>query len=362
MNIGFDGRFMAVQGGLGRYCSELLKHLSARYPEDNFTVLAATMPPSLARANIHHMPSDTPWYGIAEQTLLGLTMNACPDVALWHIPHWNVPLFLRRPFIMTIHDTIAEKYSTHDGTRCGRWRYYLKRYVWRCLLGLNIRRARAIITISRTVRDELVERFPAAAHKITVIHNGVSFFPAVGLPHEPPPPHPYFLIVGNSYPHKNHDVALRAFAYVAERDEQVHLNLVTHEDRFSRAAAVRASLQPHAHRIHFLFDANDEELALQYAHARALIFPSLAEGFGLPPLEALGAGTPVLAVQTPVARELLEPHVIWMDPHNAHALADQLFELLTAPRRASTDAMRHAHSFTWSAGASATHALYKNVL
>lgn len=287
-------------------------------------------------------------------------MNSQRDVDLWHIPHWNVPLLLLAPFVMTIHDFIAEQYPTHNGVLDRFVIYHLKRAVWRLLLWRNVRRARGIITVSHTVRDELVRRFPSAAQKTVVIHNGVSLPPAPAQ--TPPPTHPFFLIVGNSYPHKNHDLVFRAFAQCAATDQNTHLYVITHEDRFSRAAADAVARGAAADRIHFLFNASDGELAYRYHHALALIFPSLTEGFGIPPLEALQAGTPVFAVRNTINTEILNDFAQWIDPDDHNALAQHLCNFVAEPARATAAAQQHAFQFTWDRVAVRTMEVYATIL
>lgn len=355
MRVGFDARFMAVPGGLGRYCAGLLNALAARYPDDQFIVLARKLPLTLHRPNVRLLPCDIPWYGFAEQTRLGLLMNAHRDVDLWHIPHWNVPLLLRAPFVMTVHDFIADYYPTHQNKFDRYITYSIKRLVWRFILKRNVRRAKAIITVSCAVRDELTRRFPSAADKTRVVHNGVSLISAsIGVA----PAHPYFLLVGNSYPHKNHKLVFRAFELLTQSAPHVHLYVITHADRFSHAAAQTVAAGALADKIHFLFDAPDAVLTQYYHHALALIFPSLKEGFGIPPLEALQAGTPVIAARCEAIAEMLGDHALWIDANDHVALARTLQRMYEEPMRATNEAQQHAFQFTWDAAAVQTMSIY----
>ncbi len=357
MTLGFDARFMSVPGGLGRYCRELLIEITAQNPSDTFVVIVKTQPHDFpARANIRWIGCAIPWYGIAEQFSLGTLMNAQRDIDLWHIPHWNVPLTLRAPFVMTFHDFIFEDFPTHDHTLKNFLRYKLKWLVWRALLKFNVHRARAIITVSNYVRDQIIARFPLAAKKITVVYPGLS-----RLPDPTPPPfditHPFFLLVGNSYPHKNQAILLRLLAaHKFELPE--HFYHLTHRDRFSEQLQKDIDAAGFADRIHIVFDASDTTLAWMYAHCRALIFPSFSEGFGIPPLEALSFDAPVIAARTTSLPEILGDHAHWFDPRDS----EQLFVTMQTIAANVMGGKNHAAKFTWRDAALSTQKIYKNVL
>lgn len=361
MIIGFDARLMSVPGGLGRYASELLRELTEQSPSDVFVILVKKIPADFpARQNVRWVETDIHWYGFDEQIGLGRLMNAQKDVQLWHIPHWNVPITLRKPFVMTFHDFIFEEFPTYGKSFGSFLNYKLKWLIWRILLSINLYRARKIITISNYVREQILRREPSAAKKIEVIYNGLTHLPVATAPtftaHKP-----FFLMVGNSYPHKNHAIVLKLLKkYRAQISE--HFYLLTHRDRFSEALEKTISEANLSDRIHIVFDAPDGTLSWMYENCEALIFPSLSEGFGIPPLEALSHKKAVVAAKTSSLPEILGDEAFWFDPNKE----DNLFDAIRASKNES-ETMKDsraacAEKYSWAVAAKSTRNLYQSVL
>lgn len=364
MTIGFDARLMSVPGGIPRYCRELLINLTEVSPETQFVVIVKKIPDDFPdRTNIRWIESSIHWYGWREQINLGQLMNSQTDVDLWHIPHWNVPLTLRRPFVMTFHDFIFEDFPTHDGSLRGKLKYAARLMVWRALISATLRRARAIITVSNYVKQRLIDRFPHVAQKTTTIYCGLTQLPPAQA-QETAITTPYFLVVGNSYPHKNHGLI---FKTILEQPKLgAHWYIVTHRDRFSEAHAQEVVTLGLAHRVHFLFDASDATLAWLYEHATALVLPSFAEGFGIPPLEALSFGKPAIVAKTTSLPEVLGDLATWFSPESSRelgtALCDALKHTAITDRGVIERRKQHAARFTWKQAALSTRNLYKSVL
>lgn len=357
MIIGFDARFMSVPGGLGRYAAELLRELVTQNPTDFFVVIVKKNPDVFAtHTNIRWVETNIHWYGYDEQIRLGRLMNTQTDVQLWHIPHWNVPITLRKPFVMTFHDFIFEEFPTYGKSLSSFLNYKIKWAIWRILLAINLRRARKIITISNFVREQILRREPSVENKIEVIYNGLTHLPPASAPTFSVQK-PFFLMVGNSYPHKNHAIVLKLLKkYRAEISE--HFYLLTHRDRFSEALEKTISDAGLSDRIHIVFDASDSTLAWMYENCEALIFPSLSEGFGIPPLEALFFKKPVIAAKTSSLPEILESSATWFEPTNE----DSLFDALLKSKNQKNNGESVLHKYSWDAAAKSTRILYQSVL
>lgn len=364
MTIGFDARLMSVPGGIPRYCRELLINMTELSPETQFVVIVKHIPTDFPqRKNIRWVVTDIHWYGWREQIQLGRLMNAECDVDLWHIPHWNVPFTLRRPFIMTFHDFIFEDFPTHDGSLFGRLKYFMRLLVWRMMIRRVLSRARAIITVSAYVQQRIIKRFPHVAEKTTVTHVGLTKLPPAQQPTTPIST-PFFLVVGNSYPHKNHRLI---FKTILEQPKlSAHWYIVTHRDRFSEANEQEVQTLGLSNRIHFLFDASDTTLAWLYEHTTALVLPSFAEGFGIPPLEALSFGKPVIVAKTTSLPEVLGDLATWFSPESSQELGTALYDALkhttTTDRGVIERRKQHAAQFTWKQTALSTRKIYKSVL
>ena len=183
-------------------------------------------------------------------------------------------------------------------------------------------RPKAIFTPTQSVKNDIVTEFPKIdSSRIHVTYEGLSESHASGIaPKKPQHTYPtsFYLYVGNFYPHKNVSSLLHAFREVRTN---AHLVLAGPEDHFShrmKDLAHKLSLQE---RVHFVHSISDSELGYLYAHAKALIHPSKAEGFGLTLLEASAYTCPVLASDIPVIRETMGDNFIPFDPIDIYSMA-----------------------------------------
>jgi glycosyltransferase involved in cell wall biosynthesis len=164
-------------------------------------------------------------------------------------------------------------------------------------------------------------------------------------------------MVGNSYPHKNHAIVLKLLKkYRAQISE--HFYLLTHRDRFSEALQKTISDANLSDRIHIVFDASDTTLAWMYEKCKALVFPSLSEGFGIPPLEALSYKKPVVAAKTSSLPEILGDEAYWFDPTNEATL----FEALLNVDKQKIFNESVLKKYSWTVAAKSTRNLYQSVL
>ena len=188
------------------------------------------------------------WYTLKEQVVLPRIIDR-EHLDLVHFPHWNVPLFLRTPFIVTIHDLILldEPRSAKVTTR-HPFIFFLKRIAYRIVLRHALKRARAIIAVSQYTKSSILIHFPwVPSEKIHVVYEGLTQFPE-HAPRLPPSPRlwragkpgatkhstlPYFLYVGNAYPHKNLEALLHAFSFFHKLHQEVHLILAGRNDIFT---------------------------------------------------------------------------------------------------------------------------------
>ena len=307
MRIFVDARMMgaATTGGIGRVVYALMRRLLAD-PSRAWTVLVRRQEqldglPAPTKAIV----KDIPWYGLGEQLRLPFLIRAT-GVDLVFFPHWNVPLFVGRPFVCFIHDLLLFRHpeSAHAYRR-NRALAWIMRVGRRIVLWSAVRRARTIFVPTQFVADDLASFFPKARQKTVIVGEGVD-------PPQPdrgraPLPGPYFLAVGSAYPHKRLGLILDAWEGLHSAFPDHALALVGELDAFRRDLVARVEREG-LPRVHVPGSASDRALASWYRHADLLLFPSAAEGFGLPPLEALSYGCPVLASDLPVLREVLPTH------------------------------------------------------
>ncbi|MFH1252981.1 MAG: glycosyltransferase family 1 protein [Candidatus Uhrbacteria bacterium] len=330
MKIGIDARMYGPKvggGGLGRYVEQLVTKLQEidqenRYilflKKENFAACQITNP------NFEKRLADIHWYSIDEQRLLPKIIDQ-EKLDLVHFPHWNVPLLLRTPFVVTIHDLILlDDPSSAKATTLGPIKYALKRFGYRTVLWKAIKRSQKIITVSQATELSILKHFPwVKMRKIEIIYEGVTALT--------PNPSPrggggeYFLYIGNSYPHKNLKILIDAFKIFQANHPTVKLILAGHKDLFSEALELYTTkLDLPISALEFIHDPDDETVAELYAGATLYVFPSKLEGFGLPGLEAMNAGVPVIAARAGSLPEVLGEAAVYFDPNSVTELADQI--------------------------------------
>lgn len=370
MRIGIDARFYGPQvggGGLGRYVSELVQAF-ARLDRENEYILF------LKKENFHQcvVPHnfskrlvDIPWYSVEEQLRLPKEV-ALAKVNLMHYPHWNVPVFSRVPFLVTIHDLILlEDPASARATTRNAFVHGAKSIGYRLAIESAIHRSKHIVAISEYTKRSILEHFRVKSGKISVVYNGVRP-PSGGELISLESLHvkrPYFLYVGNRYPHKNLDVLLESFADFCRTDEQTMLVLAGKNDVFTdRLQQYARELGIAPSRIGWIDTPDDHALARLYHDAALLIQSSRFEGFGIPPLEALSFGIPVACSHAASLPEILGNAVRYFDPNDVHVLTRLMHEAIVAPELWSVALHRaslQVSQFTWEKTARAMQHLYR---
>jgi glycosyltransferase involved in cell wall biosynthesis len=271
------------------------------------------------------------------------------------------------PTVVTLHDAIAEHFPA---LVFANW---TGRLLWSLKMRLACQRATGIITVSKAAKREIVNYIGLKPERIDVICEGVDpcFHPVTvdelraaarrraGIP----PDGRLVLYVGGIAPHKNVGNLLTGFAEIASGLPDLRLALVgdpggdgfysNHQDLVARAdkcAAVRG-------RVHFTGFVADDDLAALYSDALALVLPSFSEGFGLPALEAISCGTPVLASRSGAVAEVIGAAGLTFDPHNPSEIGQRIRRLANEPTTLSTlrhSALERARDYTWSKAADLT--------
>lgn len=359
MRVAYDTTPMRLSGGgVGTYTRELLAELRGL---DDVDVI-----------DVHHDGTDRS--SRASRIVGGMTREALyyPRGAsraaarrgadLLHVPA-SMPARAPRglPLVLTVHDAIP---WTHP-----EWFTRANALQQRLLVTRAARRADRIITVSATAKQDLVEHVGLREERIDVVHNGISgrFSPAhrdrEWLAARFGVEGPAVLSVGTPEPRKNLPGAIAAFAGVRERVPDARLLLVGGDGWL---------LPDLAERVAALGDAAvvtgrvpDVDLVRLYASADCFLFPSFEEGFGLPPLEAMASGTPVVCSDRPSLPEVVGDAAVMRGPDDAAALADAVVELLSDPERAGVlreSGIAHSAAFTWRRAAEQTRDVYRRLL
>jgi glycosyltransferase involved in cell wall biosynthesis len=365
--IGLDARMVGrTPSGLGTYATELTRAIVARDPQHHYVVIRTpeSGAPIASGANVRDAvvasPLDTPGNLLrgGEISRLGLD--------LYHGLHHFLPPALRVPrVVVTLHDLIWIEHRDLivDG-RFGALNRRVTHMYARAAMGYTVRRADRLIAVSAHTARRAIAHYGIDASQIEVVHHGVDrhTFAADAAP--PAPRAPFFLVLGNTRPYKNVPTALEAFAICAREHAQVGLVITGRGDSTAALRQLARTLTVED-RVRFTGPVSQSELLALFHGAAALVFPSLVEGFGLPVIEAMAAGCPVIASSCPAVVEVGGGAAVYCDPHDARAFAQAMAEMLRdAPSAADRRArgLARAQQFSWADAADRTLAVYRALL
>jgi glycosyltransferase involved in cell wall biosynthesis len=338
MRVAIDARKLE-DFGIGTYIRGLLGGLATLYDHDEYVVLAPAPARDRIPAALEHIAVDAPNYSITELFRVGAA-GAKTRADVIHAPHYVVP-FTAKPVVTTIHDLIHLR-ARHANPIAPLYA--------RTMLGRAVRKSARILTVTDAVRRDIVRRLGCAEEKIVVTPNGVDpRFSAAGPKLQRD--RPYFLFVGNDKPHKNCERLVEAFGRTSAAAASDLLLAGGNFVRFTgRASTVVAGF------------VADEELPALYRGATAVVVPSLDEGFGLPALEAMACGVPVITSTAPALVEVTAGAALHVDGIDVDAIAAAI------DRIASDGALRgdlasrgvlRASQFTWRRCAELTRDAYR---
>lgn len=363
MHIGIDARFYGSLGkGLGRYTEKLIQELEKLPGEDRFTVFLRQenfdeYTPTNPR--FKKVRANYPWYGWQEQLFFPWLLYRL-RIDCMHFPHFNVPLLYWKKNVVTIHDLILFHYPTVKASELSPLLYWIKYWMYRLVILMAVRRAQKVITVSHFTAQDIARTFPSVREKILVTYEAAEgycfwndavsskeFLMARELEDKE-----YVLYVGNAYPHKNLECLIDVALLVPDKK----FVCVGKEDYFYRRLH-RVVQERGITNILFTGFVSDRELSILYRSAWCYFFPSLYEGFGLPGLEALSHGVPVLVARAGALPEILDDAASYFDPAN-HTTAIQCFETLKRDLSLRDQLVhrgyKRAAQFSWSRMASLT--------
>ncbi len=354
--------------GIGTYLQNLLRQLARIDGDTEFVLLSRRSDLHLAARlgrNFRCVAESSGLYSIREQLSIPLKVaRVAPD--LFHTPHYVLPPLTPCRSIATIHDCTHLMFPQYRRRRLA--------YAYaRTMLWAAAHRSRRILTGSETAKRDILRFFDVPASKITVIHHAVDdlFFQEPGEAElarvrERYGLHDRFVMYsGNVTPHKNLERLLEAFVLL-RRDGRDGLKLLVTGGRPSRYSSLRGAVRRHGLHGHVRFLGYQPEttLAALYRLADVFVFPSLYEGFGLPPLEAMASGTPVVASNASSLPEVVGDGALLVDPYVPRAIADGIHLALddTALRgRLRERGLARARAFSWRASVERLHGVYREL-
>jgi glycosyltransferase involved in cell wall biosynthesis len=275
----------------------------------------------------------------------------------YHAPPW-----LPCPLILSIHDVLFRRFPEHFSPR--------DRLLLSTLMPLSIRKAALILTLSEASKQEIERLYPFARHKTEAIPLAAGSVAKVTPSFSSLPMYvqgcPFVLAVGRIQPRKNLPRLIRAYALVRKRiSGEMPLVLVGPPEWKNEKIKALAGETEYANDIHFTGFIDEPTLAAFYRRASVFVFPSLAEGFGLPVLEAMACGAPVIASNSPPLPEVAGNAALLVDPHSVEEIAQAIEGVLTDC--ALQDDLRdrgekQAARFSWKRTAELTLAAYRRAV
>lgn len=306
-------------------------------------------------------------YSLREQFTLPWRLSRL-HLDLYHATHYVLPLYVPARVVVTLHDIIHLLFPEFLPNRLAF--HYARRMILR-----SLERGDRIVAVSERTRSDLIDYFDIDGEKIEVVYNGVDSrfrerldpserrarLARLGISGE------YLLFVGNPKPHKNLDRVLQAFARVREGAPTEPLELVCVGARESEIFKLRRQAERLGvgDRVRWLGFVEDAALPVLYQGATLLLYPTLYEGFGLPVVEAMASGTPVVTSSTSALEEIGRGAAELVDPLDVEALAAAITRLLADPaarRDLAERGTRRAQKFQWPLAAQRTRAIYQEVL
>jgi len=371
MRIGIDARFYGPLGkGLGRYTQKLIENLEKLDNQNQYFIFLkkenfADYQPK--NPNFQKVLADYRWYTLKEQLRMPQLLNKY-KLDLVHFPHFNVPLFYRKKFVVTIHDLILLHFPTLRSTTLNPLFYWFKFLAYKFVIRSAIRRSEHIITVSNFTKKDILDNYAVAEDKISVTYEAGEDFCSLKIGQEKNILKkygiikPYLLYVGNAYPHKNLDKLILEFSQFQNENKDYHLVLVGKEDYFYRQLKKFVEERKSKNTI-FPGHISDCDLDVVYRKADLYVFPSLYEGFGLPPLEAMAKGVPVLSSDHPCMREILGDSALFVDAKVKDGLASGIRKIMTDKNlrlELIQKGYQQCRKYSWPAMAKKTWQLYQN--
>jgi glycosyltransferase involved in cell wall biosynthesis len=367
MRVALDARKLHDYG-IGTYIRNVLRHLARQHTDAEYVLLCREADLDLAGRlgpNFRAVLESSRSYSLREQLHVPWVLHrARPDV--FHSPHYILPPAVRCRSVVTIHDTIHLTVPQYLPNRAAY--AYARASMWSA-----VRHSDRILTVSEASKRDILHFFKVPEEKVVVVYNAIDErFWRTPNPQDVSRVRERFqldqrfvLYVGNIKPHKNVVRLIEAF-HLLRRGELEDLKLLIIGDEISKHPALRRAV--HTYKLHkhvrFLGYLPDDTLAILYRLASLFVFPSLYEGFGLPPLEAMASGTPVVTSNVSSLPEVAGDAAMLVDPHDVESIVDGMRRVLTDPGRAAELRRRgfvRARDFSWERSVSQIWRVYQEV-
>ncbi len=379
-----DGRFVGVGESISRYTLEMLNGILKLDKENQYTLLirpqgerALERYPDIVNApNLKVDILEIPHYSLAEQTKLLTYLNK-EKFDLVHFTQFNHPIFYKGDYVTTIHDL----------TLVGHLHYFnfAKQLAYNMVMKSAARDSKKVIAISKTSMDDVIDFFGTPKKKFEIIYHGIdhanynwqvksqkskvkSFKEKYGIQRD------YILYTGMWKKHKNLIRLFQAFEeFKKETKNPIQLVMTGKIDKnepeviaeMERVNKSLSSISKNQSSIQTTGFIDEEELPIAYAGASMYVIPSLSEGFGWPPLEAMACGTPVIASDISCIPEILGDAPYYFDPYKIEEITKAISTVLgdeKVQKELAEKGLKRVKKYNWNETAKKTLEVYKSLI
>lgn len=352
--------------GIGRYTQNLIQNLVKIphfFKHIRLTLLVSPQDEDRLRLElgnqINYALTRITHYSLLDQIVTPINLYRL-RADLVHFTHIDKPILYFGQSLVTVHDLI-KNFSLGPSTSTKNFFFYYFKQIGYFLVSHLTIKSNQLIVPSNYWRSFLITHYHLSPQKITTTHEAVDpeflkLRKSYVINHKS-----YLLYTGNLYPHKNLDVVLKALAKLP----RVKLKIISKTSVFLHRLQRKVKKGGLENQVEFLGFVPDQKFARLYRQAIAFVFPSLIEGFGLPPLEAMALGCPVISSNSSCCPEIYGSAALYFNPQNSDDLVNQINILRTNPklrRQLITTGYRQIRKYSWVKTANLTFSVYRHLL
>lgn len=331
MKIAIDARLIN-ESGVGRYIRNLLENLALIDKDNNYFILLKKRDLESFNfgKNFKNIEADFKWYSVAEQIKLPKLLYSL-KLDLVHFPHFNVPVFFKGKFIVTIHDLIHQHFTMNRATTLDPLMYRIKQFGYKKVFNFAVSKSEKILVPSEFIKGQLEKEWKVKPSKIVVTPEGVDpkllnnkdrhnpkvklkIVGKIGIKK------PYIFYVGNAHPHKNVESLIKAFRIIKEKHPGLALVMAGADHYFWK----RVKLEYTDPEIIYTGFVTDQVLAALFANAELFVMPSFEEGFGIPILESFANNCPVVCSGIGSLKEVGSDACIYFNPASLEDIIEKI--------------------------------------
>ncbi len=357
IKIGIDFR-MSKHTGIGRYISGLVKALKSLDFPYNFVLFGRRDSEALIEGDnrFSFQEVNIPIYSISEQLNLPRIFRK-ENLDLLHVPHYNIPVFYKGKIVVTVHDLSPLKFIRFFDSP-------LKFVYSRFFMSAACRKANRIISVSRYTKNDVVQNLNVDSAKIDVIYEALDDAFVNGESVDPGTQWDYILYVGLVKPHKNILKLIKAFASLKKKERFEYKLIIAGKPDKGYLKLINKEIRAQGLRDQVIIKTQVDDNILRglYKKASLFVLPSLNEGFGLPILEALSFGVPVVASNVSSIPEVLGDAGLYFDPYDINDIAEKMKNALmddSLSKITRERAARQLKKFSWKKAAKETIRAYE---